>query len=187
MEYTTANVPKEITCFTREKVSPDSVLIQGWNWTQWVLAITPVWYNGDFRRRETDEYQRPGYKITKAELKHQFGNESKSCGVYEWMARHTVTKEEYVVHIGSTCRSKSGNFIDRIYEYCNDGSHKADFIDSALEKGYELLVRFKGSGDASGTNNHNKTKAECDENTILMLYDYAWNIRSVKQLERSLP
>ena len=186
-QYTTANVPRKITHRTRERESPYDVLIPEWRWTPWVLAITPKKHDSNFRRRKTHEYQRPGYKITKAELTRQFDNETKSCGVYEWMARHTATRNKYVVYIGSTCRSKSGNFIDRIYEYCSNGSHKADLIDSALERGYELLVHFKGSGDTSGTNNRNKASAECDENAVLRRYDYAWNVRSVKQIERSLP
>ena len=115
MECTAANVPREITQFTREKRSPDNALMQGWTWSEWVLVMTPDWYNGDFRRRETRECKRPGYKITKAELKRQFAHENKSCGIYEWMARYSITREEYVIYIGSTCRSKSGNFIDRIY------------------------------------------------------------------------
>ena len=187
MECTTANVPREITHFTREKISPDNALMEGWIWSRWMLVMTPDWYNSDFRRRETQQCKRPGYKITKAEFKRQFAHENKSCGVYEWMARHAVTREEYVVYIGSTCRNKSGNFIDRIYEYCTDGAHKANLIDDALQNGYELLVRYKGSGDISGVNNRNKTSAECDENTILKHFDYAWNTRSVKSIERRLP
>lgn len=188
MMYTTANVPNEIKRFTRETRSLNDTLFTRWSWSHWVLAMTPEQHD-DFKRRKTDEYNRPGYKITKAALKHQFQSayEKNSCGVYEWMARHTVTNKAYVVYIGSTCKSKSGNFIERIYKYCTDGSHKADLIDNALQKGYELSVRFKGSGDSTGANSHNKASAECDENIVLKYFDYAWNIRSVKQIERSLP
>ena len=186
MAYTTADVPAKFTCSTRERISPNDPLIQGWVWSQWVLAMTPDKRNSNFRRRTTEEYDRPGYKVTKTELKHQFGNQN-PCGIYEWMARDTETQAEYVVYIGSTCRRKSGNFIDRIYEYCTNGGHKEDFINSALENGYELLVRYKGSGDDTIAHNHNKESAECDENTVLKYFDYAWNSRSVKQIERSLP
>ena len=187
MAYTTADVPQEIKRFTREKVSPDNVLVEGWDWTQWVLAITLGWQKYHFRSRVTNKYRQPGYKITKEELMRRLGYESKCYGIYEWMARHTVTRKEYVVYIGCTCRSKRGNLIDRIYEYCKTGSHKADLINSALKNGYEFLVRFKVSGDDSDTIQFNKCIAEYDENTVLRFYDYAWNVRNVKQIDRNLP
>ena len=186
MAYTTADVPQKITRFMREKVSPDSVLVEGWSWTQWMLAMTPK-NHGDFRRRETADRRQPGYKILKEELKRQFGDVSKCYGVYEWMARHTKTRKEYVVHIGCTCRNKRGKFIDRIYEYCSTGSHKALLINSALENEYELLVRFKGSAGDDSDPDLSKYTAECDENAVLRFYDYAWNVRSVKQIDRNLP
>ena len=98
MAHTTADVPRKITHHTRERVSPYDVLIPEWGWTPWVLAITPQKHDSNFRRK-THEYQRPGYKITKTELTRQFDNETKSCGVYEWMARHTVKRNEYVVYM----------------------------------------------------------------------------------------
>ena len=186
MAYTTADVPKEITRFTREKVSPDNVLVEGWSWSQWMLAMTPKKHS-DFRIRETVECWQPGYKIRKGELKCQFGYVSKCYGIYEWMARNTKTRKEYVVYIGCTCRNKRGKFIDRIYEYCSTGSHKAHLINSALENGYELLVRFKGSAGDDSDTDLSKYTAECDENAVLKFYDYAWNVRSVKQIDRNLP
>ena len=116
MEYTTENVPREITHYTRENKLRDDPLIPGWVWSDWVLAMTPDKHS-NFRRRTTEKYERrPGYKITKTELKRQFGDQH-PCGIYEWMARHTVSGRQCVVYIGSTCRSKRGNFIERIYEY----------------------------------------------------------------------
>ena len=184
--YTTANVPEEIKRYTREKVPLNNTLINGWVWSNWVLAMTPDLYDSDFRSRTTEEYERPGYKITKAALKRQFSDQ-KPCGIYEWMARHRRTGKQYVVYIGSTCRSKRGNFIDRIYEYCTSGAHKRDYIDSALENGYELFVRYKGSGCDTIACDRNWESAEDDENEVLKHFDYAWNIRSVKQIERNLP
>ena len=185
MEYTTEAAPAQITLFTREKKSANSPLIKGWVWSDWVLAMTPDKRNNNFRSRTTEEHDRPGYKITKAELRRQFGDQN-PCGIYEWMARDTNDiKKEYVVYIGSTCRGSAGNFIDRIYEYCTNGRHKEVLINSALEKRYELLVRYKGSG-ATVSQDH-KRKAECDENTVLKYFDYAWNIRSAKQIARNLP
>ena len=189
MAYTIKTVPAKITIkrFTREKVHPDDPLMPEWApvWSQWVLAMTPYKHDDNFRRRATKQYDRPGYKLTKTKLQEQFGDQN-PCGIYEWKARHTGTKEAYVVYIGSTCRSKNGNFIDRIWEYCTNGSHKDYFIDHALKNRYELLVRYKGSGDNTAASLQNKESAECDENTVLKNFDYAWNIRSVKEI-RNLP
>lgn len=111
---------------SQEKRPPDDPLIRGWTWSKWVLAMTPDKCNNF--RRETDEYMWPGYKLTRTEFQRQFSNVQQPCGIYEGKARYTVTGIEYVVYTGSTCRSKSGNFIDRIYEYCIDG-HTKNFID----------------------------------------------------------
>ena len=185
MEYTTEKVPATITRSTREKMPPNTPLIRGWVWSDWVLAMTPDKRN-NFKKRTTEGHERAGYKIQKTKLRQVFKGQ-KSCGVYEWKARHAETQREYVVYVGSTCRSKGGNFVDRIYEYCNNGAHKGDFINSALKKGYELWFRYKGSGDNTRTTDPNKRRAECDENAALRYFDYAWNIRSVKQIERRLP
>ena len=181
--YTTKNVPAEIIIrrSPREKVLPhDNPLIQGWVWSNWVLAMTPGRHD-NFKPRATT-----GYKITEAELKRQFINQTDPCGIYEWKARHTGTNKEYVVYIGSTCRSKGGNFIGRICEYCTNGIHKKDFINSALKNGYELWVRYKGSGGKTNACDRGRESAEWDENAVLKRYDYAWNIRSVKET-RNLP
>ena len=186
--YTTDNVPKTIKRSTREKQDCDSTLIEEWVWSNWVLAMTPG-QHGDFRQRSTREHVRSGYKISKDALERAFALSRRkfSCGIYEWKARSIRTNKEYVVYIGSTCRGKNGNFVERIYEYCNNGSHKADYINDALQKGYQLWVRFKGSGDDGIAHDRNKARAEDDENTVLKYYDYAWNIRTAKQIVRTVP
>ena len=140
----------------------------------------------DFISRATEEHERYGRKKTKALLKRDFGDQ-KPCGIYEWKATHQVTKTEFVVYIGSTCRSKGGNFIDRIYQYCTNGSHKSDYIERALYNGYELSVRYKGSDSCDDWCSSDRERAEYDENEILKLFDYAWNKRLVKEKERDLP
>ena len=190
MTNSTRNAPTEIKRKTREKVSCDNPLFENWRdcWSDWVLAMTPICHV-DFRKRSTEEhYDRPGYKITKAALQREFDDERAeySCGIYEWKAR-SYAGEEYVVYIGCTCRGKKGNFIERINEYCIDGAHKCDEIDDALTKDYQLWVRFKGSGDSGIAHDGNKQCAEKDENRVLKYYDYAWNIRSVKQYNRTVP
>ena len=195
MAESTRDAPTEIKRKTREKVLCNNSLFDAWEscWSDWVLAMTPR-YHVDFRARKTEEYQdRPGYKITKAALQREFEDERDefSCGIYEWKARSSGTgidyKGEFVVYVGCTCRGKKGNFIDRINEYCINGSHKADYINDALTKGYQLWVRFKGSGDDGIAHDGNKECAEWDENKVLKYYDYAWNIRSVKQYDRTVP
>ena len=58
----------------------------------------------------------------------------------------------------------------RILVYCRDGSHNKHLINDALDKGYELWVRFKFTGNT-------KRGAEEEENDLLDKYDYAWNER----------
>ena len=174
-----------VTRKTREKLQNlDDPLFPEWigKWSKWVLAMTPENQQG-FRKREP----KLGYKITKTALEEAFATTLRdfSCGIYEWKACST-TGEEYVVYIGCTCRSKGGNFIERINEYCTNGSHKSDLIEDALRRGYKLWVRFKGSDTGTASATH-KQSAEADENNVLMQYDYAWNIRSVKESVRTLP
>ena len=189
-EVTTENVQNEITRRTRERICPDHPLIDGWNWSPWVLAMIPDnddnSGDGNFNGRTTEEYDRYGRKKKKAELTREFGNQ-KPCGIYEWKAKHQGTGKEYVVYIGSTCRSKVGNFIGRIYQYCTNGSHKSDYIETALENGYRLYVRYKGSSCRTTACESAKKEAEDDENKVLKQYDYAWNKRLVKEIERDLP
>jgi len=181
------NAPDTVTVKrkTREKLEDcNDPLFPEWSgkWSQWVLAITPE-DKRSWRKRESKQ----GYKIPKTDLDQAFETQRKefSCGIYEWKARSS-TDGEYVVYIGCTCRSKGGGFIERINDYCTNGSHKSEQIEDALKKGYELWVRFKGSG-AGSANTANKKSAEADENRVLMEYDYAWNIRSAPESIRTVP
>ena len=56
-----------------------------------------------------------------------------------------------------------------------------------MTQNYQLWVRFKGSGNGVIAHDKNKQCAEEDENLVLMYYDYAWNIQSVKQYDRTVP
>ena len=151
--------------------------------SDWVLAISPKQVDGFIKRTTSAHPQLRGYKITKPNLKKQLQNEVEryACGIYEWKA--TKTKKSFVVYIGSTCRGKAGNFIERIMDYCHTGSHKTDHIEDALKKEYQLWVSFRGSCGRAPCNVHCATKknqlaAEKDENNLLEKYDYAWNIRN---------
>ena len=55
------------------------------------------------------------------------------------------------------------------------GSHKPAIINTALQRGYELWVRVKTSGN---TSDRSKEDAENMENELLETYDYAWNLRN---------
>ena len=186
MEKTTGNTPPKIEHLVRERLPCDCSLFDRWSgrWSGWVPAMTPRKNHDDFKRRATTKTDRPGYKMKKKTLKRCFKSTFR-CGIYEWKAKRAET--EHVVYIGSTCRNKNGDFIDRIYQYCTNGSHKSDCIDDALRKGYQLWVRFKGSGVDCKCNARNKSSAEGDENLVLMYFDYAWNIRTVKQIKRTVP
>ena len=84
-------------------------------------------------------------------------------------------------HLWET-KKKGAALGSRIREYCTDGSHKADRINRALERGYELWVRVKV---ASGR--QPKERAGSMENDLLDKYDYMWNIRRNKGRKRYLP
>lgn len=164
----------------REKVKHTDPLFDEWKgmWSDWVLAISPNKMDGCIQRAIAKP-DLQGYKITKPNLKREMGNIAKefACGIYEWMASRDGKNR--VVYIGSTCRNleKKGDFMamERIMEYCHNGSHKTELIEDALKSGYELWVSFKGSCKSCC-----KKTAEKDENEALKKYDYAWNLRNQK-------
>jgi len=77
-----------------------------------------------------------------------------------------------VVYVGSTCtrNGRCERLKSRIVGYCKHGNHKAGLIKDELREGYELWVRVK---QASG-----EEDAKAQENALLAMYDYAWNIRN---------
>ena len=100
------------------------------------------------------------------------------CGIYEFQVRGTLPHhrlQSAVVYVGSTCpRGADGGACrllkNRIINYCKHGNHKADLINDALRKGYELWVRYKQAGSTE--------VAQRWENALLAEYDYAWNVRN---------
>lgn len=109
-------------------------------------------------------------------IEDTFGDKGESCGIYEWQTRKKGCRNS-VVYVGSTCRSKEGALIDRILEYCRNGSHKADRINKALNRGYELWVRVKEVARGPHAKAP-KVRAESMENDLLDKYNYTWNIRN---------
>lgn len=75
-----------------------------------------------------------------------------------------------VVYLGNTCKPKA--LQGRIQSYSRNGSHKADLMNDALLRGYELWFRFKP------TRVRRKPNAERMEKKLLSKYNYAWNERN---------
>ena len=153
-------------------------------WSDWKRAMVP-WIPGvsslpvDCESRGSNQAG-----LIYSSIRSAFPSQARHCGIYEWRAKGTLRGQpNHVVYIGSTCRAKEGALRRRILEYCTSNSHKEDFINDALSKGYELWVRVK---IVEGSNPSRK-KAEAMENEFLDEYDYAWNKRNNGQVRYILP
>lgn len=147
-------------------------------WSDWFIgmASTPGRQTGNFIPRGANQV---GFK--NSSLAHELQQAGVSfCGIYEWSA---VKYEFYpdgrsrpslrVVYVGSTCRRNHQQcqpMQNRIVAYTSTGNHKKDLINAALERGWELWVRFKNATD--------EDQAKAMENALLGRYNYAWNIRN---------
>ena len=142
-------------------------------WTNWIWAMAPentTRVKNLARRGEDQE----GYKNAKIvnELCGEHGDADRLCGIYEWRATRPFGSDPTVVYVGSTCARNGGSCTkmkNRIVSYCTHGNHKTTLINEALQKGYELWVRFKPAVD--------EQEARDMENALLDTYNYAWNIR----------
>ena len=133
-------------------------------WSDWQNVMIPaLGEDDDFkpRGRGHDGYRR-------RHIRDVFSAYEGSCGIYEWKAER-ADQPSKVVYVGSTCRSTDTSLMDRISEYCRNGSHKIALINGALTWGYELWVRVKP------TEVNAKAAAAEAENALLAQYDYAWN------------
>ena len=95
----------------------------------------------------------------------------------EFQVRETLPHhlQSAVVYAGSTCpRQTDGGewsrLKSRIINYCRHGNLKAFQVNDALSRGYELWVRYKQARSGE--------EAKAWENTLLAMYDYAWNVRN---------
>lgn len=143
------------------------------NWSEWILAIVPEANDNNRRGLQKRQRGQPGYKTSRVET--YLGEIGEVCGIYEWRAsrlpRHGQAIHK-VVYVGSTC-PRQGNFPrlrSRILDYCIHGNHKKELINDALNRGYELSVRYKEAA--------NVEEATGLENELLKKYNYAWNIRN---------
>ena len=114
----------------------------------WHLKI-PQGSPGNLERRANDQQ---GYKNANiVEELWEHGDVDKLCGIYEWGAIQSSGSDPTVVYVGSTCTLKSGpctRMKNRIVSYCTHGNQKTVLTIDALQKGYELCVRFKPAADS---------------------------------------
>ena len=110
------------------------------------------------------------------------------CEIYEFQVRGTLPGQlqSAIVYVGSTYVTVISNIPStcprgedrglcrklnsRIINYCRHGNHKADLLNDALRRKYELWVRCKQARSAE--------EAQAWENALLAAYDYAWNVRN---------
>ena len=154
--------------------------VAGWsNWERAMVPLIPRFVRVGFESRGPAQAG-----LICSSIRSAFPLQARRCGIYEWRAKGTLPHQpSHVVYLGSTCRSKPGALKGRILEYCRNGSHKSDFINDALCRGYELWVRVK---TVEGRN-PSRENAEDMENALLARYDYAWNIRNNGQIRHILP
>ncbi len=148
-------------------------------WSNWEKAMVPLHFEGiDIRHRGANQV---GFICSS--IRNAFPDKAQQCGIYEWGAKGTLPDQpSYVVYLGSTCRDQPA-LRGRINEYCNNGSHKKDLMNSALRRGYVLWVRVKiVEGD-----NPRRKDAEKMEKALLATYNYAWNVRNNGEERDILP
>ena len=148
-------------------------------WSPWIIGMangeTPGTLRNFGRRRRGPN--QVGYRNSNlADALQEAG--AARCGIYEWRAVKYVYQDgrvrssRRVVYVGSTCRRdhECKPMQRRIVAYTRTGNHKEDLINAALERGWELWVRFKNASD--------EDQAKAMENALLRKYNYAWNVRN---------
>ena len=147
-------------------------------WSNWKKAMVPSQPNADPANLKA----RNGSGSMWRNIRGAFPDHARHCGIYEWQARK-AGQPNRVVYVGSTCWNKPGALRGRILQYCTNGSHKHVLIDDALDGEYELWVRVRRVNVNKGCH----TKAEDEENELLAMYNYAWNIRNNGAIRMILP
>lgn len=143
--------------------------VEAQHWSKWILAMTPT-ETRNFERRGNG---RVGYKNANLADELARANPKRvSCGIYEWRATKStrVSPSSRVVYVGRTCPNRWDSWENRIVDYTTHGNHKSELINAALQRGYELSVRFKAANDAQEAKNM--------EDALLSRYNYAWNTRN---------
>ena len=123
-------------------------------------------------------------KKTRQQLETQCRDDGDCAGVYELKVKGNG--EDRVVYIGSTHRETGRSLYDRISEYMLDGSHIGEIIQRALDRGFEVHVRWlKIKRDLFPEEDLGEL-AEDVENEYLEEFNYAWNKRSNVRRRRIL-
>lgn len=163
--------------FPRERAAEATRPLQA-RWSDWMKAIVPqAAHQPNFDTHRPNGWTRKSQEIL-SNVPGLYFDVGSECGIYEWQARKIENWNEtkIVVYVGSTCKAYPGSSLrDRVTEYCTNGSNKAEFMNDALTKGYELWVRVKTAKD--------REEAEDLENELLDGYDYAWNVRNNGELD----
>ena len=134
-------------------------------WTIWTKAMVPYYTAGkNLERRGPNQVG-----FISPRIRYFFPQLARHCGIYEWGAKRPGQRKNKVVYLGNTCNPAA--LEGRIQGYCRNGSHKADLINDALLRGYELSVRFKT------TSVRRKPNSVRMEKKLLSEYNYAWNKR----------
>jgi len=95
--------------------------------------------------------------------------DGQGAAVYEFQLREHG-KNNLTVYVGSTYRSRGDTSPrQRIQQYLQNGAHKVELIEDALDKGMEIWVRIMKT---SGMDQANEV-----ENQLLDKYEYPWNAR----------
>ena len=151
----------------QEKPLREDVDVSEPEWSDWERAVP------DQPGYDPEDLQaRTGSGFIWRNIRNAFpARETRNCGIYEWQVRRGRARHK-VVYVGCTCSdpNKEGSLPTRILAYCRNGSHKKDLLNDALNKGYELWVRFRFTRNATKV-------AESKENSLLDKYNYAWNER----------
>lgn len=167
--------------FPREHAKEAASPLLRHGWSDWVKAMVPqADQQPQFSTQRPNGWRQESKEIlaTAPGLHYDVGC---GYGIYEWQARKVERWNEtkIAVHIGSTSNvHPESSLRERVKEYCTNGSHKADLINDALTKGYELWFRVKSAPD--------RQTAEDLENELLDRYDYAWNVRCNGELKHIL-
>ncbi|XP_045160569.2 uncharacterized protein LOC123525524 [Mercenaria mercenaria] len=146
----------------REEVDDSS--LPGQNWSEWDQLMTPHSNTPGWIRRDPGN---TGYRLTDEKLKDIVIDER---GVYELK----IEKHGRIIVVYA---GKAENVLQRLIDYCKNGSHKPQRFDDALLGGYNICVRFRH------TNNIDDA-----EKKLLDRYNYAWNkSRNDKERDIFLP
>ena len=167
--------------FPREHAAEAASPLLRHRWSDWVKAMVPQpAQQSQFSTQRPNGWRQESKEIL-ATAPGLYFDVGSGFGIYEWQARklENCNETKIVLYIGSTSNvHPESSLKDRVKEYCTNGSHKADLINDALTKGYELWFRVKIAPD--------RQTSEDLENELLDRYDYAWNVRRNGELRHLL-